>query len=110
MKVGGIHIAALPQADGVNKLRPVAVLAQFRKHGDFLVCGISTQLQSADPDIDVVVDEGADDFRDTGLRQTSVLRLSHLFTIPKDRFRGRIGFLTEQRIHHLRQRLARFLG
>jgi hypothetical protein len=43
MQEGSIILTNLPQADGTFKLRPVLVLRQL-PNTDFLVCGISTQL------------------------------------------------------------------
>ena len=45
MKEGDILITALRQADGTVKDRPVAFLRRMAPFQDFLVCGISTQLQ-----------------------------------------------------------------
>ncbi len=40
MKEGDVVLAALPQADGKSKLRPVLLLRRFPPpHSDFLVCG-----------------------------------------------------------------------
>jgi mRNA interferase MazF len=45
MKEGDVVLAALPQADGKSKLRPVLLLRQLLPpYNDFLVCGISTQI------------------------------------------------------------------
>lgn len=45
MKSGDVALAALPQADGQTKIRPVLLLREMPPHSDGLVCGISTQLQ-----------------------------------------------------------------
>ena len=44
MKEGDVALTPLPQADGQIKNRPVILLRQMPAFGDFLVCGISTQL------------------------------------------------------------------
>jgi hypothetical protein len=44
MTLGDIAISAIPQADGKTKLRPLAVLSEFSRHGDLLVCGITSQI------------------------------------------------------------------
>jgi len=45
MKEWAIALAHVQQADGRFKLRPVLVLRLMPPHGDWLVCGISSQLQ-----------------------------------------------------------------
>jgi len=44
---GDVIVAQLPQADGGAKSRPVLLLKELPGFGDFLVCGISSQLQQA---------------------------------------------------------------
>ena len=44
MKEGDIVLASLPQADGFTKNRPILLLREMHEYGDFLVCGISSQL------------------------------------------------------------------
>jgi mRNA interferase MazF len=41
---GDIALASLPQSDGFIKPRPAVLLRQMPPFGDWLVCGISTQL------------------------------------------------------------------
>lgn len=47
MTEGDVALAALPQADGKTKLRPVIVLRAMPPYGDLLVCGVSTQARHA---------------------------------------------------------------
>src|SRR5438874_1313329 len=44
MKEGDVVLTPLPQADGQVKNRPAIILRAMPPYGDFLVCGISTQL------------------------------------------------------------------
>jgi len=41
---GEIALTPLPQADGQAKLRPAVLLRKVPPFGDWLVCGVSTQL------------------------------------------------------------------
>jgi mRNA interferase MazF len=45
MKQGDIILTPVPQADGKIKNRPALILREMPSYGDFLVCGISTQLR-----------------------------------------------------------------
>jgi mRNA-degrading endonuclease toxin of MazEF toxin-antitoxin module len=44
MKEGDVVLTPLPQADGQIKNRPAIILRGMPPYGDFLVCGVSTQL------------------------------------------------------------------
>lgn len=44
MKEGDIVLVDLPQSAGGSKLRPALILKQLPQYNDFLVCGISTQI------------------------------------------------------------------
>ncbi len=46
---GSICLISIPQADGKQKIRPVLLLKQFPPFNDYLVCGISTQIQQLLP-------------------------------------------------------------
>jgi mRNA interferase MazF len=79
MKEGDVVLAALPQADGKSKLRPVLLLRQLLPpYNDFLVCGISTQIHQQIKDFDELISEKDNDFKDSGIIKESVIRLSFL--------------------------------
>ena len=44
MKEGEVVLTPIPQADGLIKNRPVILLRELPPYKDFLVCGVSTQL------------------------------------------------------------------
>ncbi len=44
MKESDVILATVPQADGRKKNRPAIILRELPPYGDFLVCGVSTQL------------------------------------------------------------------
>ena len=48
MKEGDVVLTSFAQADGAKKNRPALLLCELPPFGDFLVCGISTQLQTND--------------------------------------------------------------
>lgn len=79
---GDIIVAQLPQADGSTKLRPVLLLRQLPGFGDFLVCGISSQIHQAVDRFDIILSKDFDGFNETGLRVPSVVRLTFSFSSP----------------------------
>ena len=44
MKEGDVVLTPIPQADGMIKNRPAIILREMPPYKDFLVCGVSTQL------------------------------------------------------------------
>jgi len=54
MTEADIILTPLPQADGAVKNRPALLLRELPPFGDFLSCGISTQLHQAGPEFDKV--------------------------------------------------------
>jgi mRNA interferase MazF len=109
MKEGEIILASLPQADGSMKLRPVLLLKQLPGYNDFLVCGISTQLHQLIRNFDELVDEKNKDFIQTGLRQSSIIRLGFLAVIPHNKTPGSIGRIDPMLHRNLLERLAKYL-
>ncbi len=106
---GEITLASLPQADGGVKLRPVLLLKQLPGFKDFLVCGISTQLHQLIVGFDELIDTKSNTFTQTGLRQSSIIRLGFLAVLPNQIIAGSIGKI-EAGLHQiLLHRLAKFL-
>ncbi len=106
---GDIALASLPQADGLIKPRPAILLRQMPPFGDWLVCGISTQLQQRVADLDELIELSDPDFADSGLKAPSVIRLGFLTTLPVRRFHGVVGSISHERHRRLLQRLSGYL-
>lgn len=64
MQEGDIAIASIRQSDGAYKPRPILLLRQLPGYGDFLVCGISSQLRQTVPGFDEVLQPDADNRSD----------------------------------------------
>ncbi len=109
MREGEIILANLPQSDGNIKLRPVLLLKQLPGYNDFLVCGISTQLHQLVKNFDELIDENNNNFIQTGLRQSSLIRLGFLAVIPNNMIPGTIGRIDSALHKNLLERLAKYL-
>jgi len=88
MQEGDVVLAPVPQADGKIKHRPAIALREMPRYRDFLVCGVSTQLQQWVEGFDELIDAGDDDFALSGLLQSSVIRLGFLAVLPSVTGRG----------------------
>jgi mRNA interferase MazF len=91
MNEGDIALAPLPQADGQIKNRPVVLLRSLPPFGDFLVCGVSTQLQQRVENFDEVIAPPDKDFASTGLKAASLIRLGFLAVLPDSTFLGKMA-------------------
>lgn len=105
MQEGDIAIASIQQSDGAYKPRPVLLLRQLPGYGDYLVCGISSQLRQTVPGFDEVLQPDADN----RLLVTSVIRLSNLIAIPALDIDRAIGYVPDALHRDLLQRLAKYL-
>jgi mRNA interferase MazF len=110
MNEGDIALAPLPQADGQIKDRPVVLLHRLPPFGDFLVCGISTQLHQRVADFDEVITPGDKEFAASGLKAASLIRLGFLAVLPEAALLGRIGTLSTTCRQRLLANLCRHLN
>ena len=109
MNEGDVLLTPLPQADGAIKDRPALFLCRMPPFGDFLVCGLTTQLHQAAPELDEPIAASDSDFPTSGLKAVSLIRLGYLAVLPRSRFKGRIGNISDARRTRLLGRLSDFL-
>lgn len=74
--------------------------------GDWLVCGVSSQLHQAVPGFDDLVLQEHSDYPTSGLKVPSLIRLGFLAVLPSGRFVGVIGSISTERHLRLLNRLA----
>ena len=96
-------------ADGTFKHRPAIILREMCPFGDLLLCGVSTQLRHEVKDFDEIIALGDDDFTQSGLLKTSLIRLGYLALIPQDRIVGVIGEISKTRHRRLLKNLSAYL-
>jgi mRNA interferase MazF len=105
MTEGDIVLAALQQADGTYKKRPVLVLRIMPRFNDFLICGISTQLHQFIPEFDEMITPNTVN----RLQQASIIRLGFLGVEPQRNIQGKIGSISFDLHTELLNRLANYL-
>lgn len=106
MKAGDIAIYSIQQANGQFKNRPVLLLKEMPPFNDWLVCGISMQLQQEEKGFDHVIHIADPVYVQTGLKASSVIRLGFLDVIPRNSFPGSIGSIDTPLLKLLLKRLA----
>jgi mRNA interferase MazF len=109
MKQGDIILTPVPQADGKLKERPAIILREMPPYGDFLVCGISTQLHQHVKGFDEIISPADEDFKPSGLLSKSLIRLGFLAVLPCSRILGSIGAISSKRHKRLLKTLSDYL-
>ncbi|MBE0434900.1 MAG: type II toxin-antitoxin system PemK/MazF family toxin [Methylomicrobium sp.] len=108
---GCIALTPFPYTDlSGHKMRPVLLLRQVSvPFDDWLVCMVSSQLRQADEGLDELILPTDSDFRLTGLKAPSVLRLSRLAVLEGSLMIGSIGSINDDRLWRIKQRLSTWI-
>jgi mRNA interferase MazF len=109
MKEGDVILSPVPQADGIIKTRPAIILREVPPYKDFLVCGISTQLNQQIHGFDEIIGPDDADFVSSGLNTKSLIRLGFLAVLPRGRIIGSIGSIAPDRHKKLIKTLSDYL-
>ena len=112
IREGQIVLFTFPQTNqGPGRLRPALVLRSLPgPHNDWLICMISTRLHQEVPELDDVVRESAPDFLLTGLKTTSLIRVTRIAIVSADLLHGTVGNLAADRLERIRSRLGRWIS
>lgn len=87
---GKIILIPFPFTDLTTaKLRPALVLYEGKR--DVVVAFISSKLPSESSQMDVIIDRSHPEFKSSGLKATSVIRLDKIATISKTMILGELG-------------------
>ena len=92
-KEGQVVLVAFPHADySKSKLRPALLIKKLPGiHGDWLLCAISTQLHHEIKEFDEVIGKSDQDFKSSGLKDKSLIRISRLAVVNGNLLPGAIG-------------------
>ena len=105
---GQIILFKFPQTDQTGgKLRPALILRQLPGEvNDWLICMISSQLDRKIPDFDELITPNDLDFKKSGLKLSSVIRISRIAVVSSDILLGNLGRIDTQRLVRIKQRLC----
>jgi mRNA interferase MazF len=108
---GQITLFRFPQTDQVpGKLRPALVLRKLPgQYDDWLICMVSSQLSQEIPELDVVIYENDADFEQSGLKISSLIRVSRLAVVGRDILLGSIGNINNERLNTIKNRLSAWI-
>ena len=105
---GQVVLFKFPQTDQApGKLRPALVIRKLPgQYNDCLICMISSQLSQQISDFDEIINETDTDFKTSGLKITSVIRISRLAVVNKAILLGTIGIIGTERLNIIKKRLS----
>ena len=106
---GDVALTPLPQADGRVKKRPPIAQRRMPGFGDWLVRGVSTQLQQEIAGFDDPILADHADYATSGLKSPSLILLGCLAVLPESRLLGVIGIFAPDRHRRLLDRLSAYL-
>ncbi|MEA1951077.1 MAG: type II toxin-antitoxin system PemK/MazF family toxin [Planctomycetota bacterium] len=108
---GKIALFRFPQSNQtVGKLRPALVLRKLPgPYDDWLICMISTQLSQRIEGLDEIIGPEDHDFKDSGLKSSSLFRVSRLAVVEKAIFAGVIGKIPTERLSRIKTSLAHWV-
>ena len=87
---GKIVLIPFPYTDlTAAKLRPALVIFEGKR--DYIVAFITTKMLDVLPEVDVIISAENPEFFESGLKATSVLKLTKISTVQKDLAEGVLG-------------------
>ena len=112
MERGTVVLAVLPFTDlSGRKQRPGVVVSPENRAGqDLLIAFITSYKGEPLLPTDLLISKDDPDFKETGLKLTSVVRLDKLFTLQKGLIIGKLGNLSARLIQKIDEGLRLALG
>ncbi|MBW1940971.1 MAG: type II toxin-antitoxin system PemK/MazF family toxin [Deltaproteobacteria bacterium] len=91
-------------------LSPFLVIRQLPgQYDDWLICMISSQLYQRIPGFDEVITSDDSDFKQSGLKLPSVIRISRIAVVEGNILLGKLGQIDTHRLFLIKQRLSQWL-
>lgn len=112
IREGSVVLVPFPhvEAGTPGKVRPAVVLRRLPgDYGDWLICMVSSRVDQRVEGFDEVVSPGDHDFPESGLKVSSVIRVTRLAVCDGLTPLGSIGHLDESRLSRIRKRLSDWL-
>ncbi len=112
LRKGDLVLVPFPFTDlTAVKVRPAVILTPEPTGPDVVVAYVSSVIpEGVLPASFVLIPSDHPEFRGTGLKQASVIRLDKLMTIARSRIRRRLGYLGALLLAELNSRLKLVLG
>ena len=111
-EAGQVVVFRFPQTDlEEGKLRPALLLGKLPgNYDDWLICMVSSQTRQYIDGFDEIVRENDNDFGESGLKVTSVIRVGRLAVVSGDILIGAIGQVSNERLSKVKRHLSDWLA
>jgi mRNA interferase MazF len=111
VREGQVVLFKFPYTDQMEgKLRPALVVRKVPgPHDDWLICMVSSQLSQGIDGFDEFLSEEDGDFRQSGLKQASVVRIGRLAVVQKTILLGATGDISPERLRRIKGKLSDWL-
>jgi len=111
-KSGQVVVFRFPQTDlEEGKLRPALLLGKLPgEYDDWLICMISSQTRQHITGFDEIVQDSDEDFKQSGLKVTSVIRVGRLAVVSGEILLGAIGEISGERLNRVKNNLSNWLS
>ena len=108
---GQIVLFKFPQTDlTIGKLRPALLIRKLSNgYDDWLAYMISTQRGQEVIGLDETISPNDQDFKQTGLKLESIVRVSRLAVVSEKIMIGKIGKISEERLGRIKRNLASWI-
>jgi len=109
---GHVVLFRIPQADqAIGKLRPALVIRRLPgPYDDWLICMISSQVSRHISGFDEIIEEGTADFKQSGLKTSSVIKIGRLAVVERTILIGTIGSIGSERLNLIKNRLSNWIS
>ena len=110
-KSGQVVVFRFPQTDlEEGKLRPALLLEKLPgEYDDWLICMISSQTRQYITGFDEIVQDSDEDFKQSGLKVTSVIRVGRLAVVSGEILLGAIGEISGDRLSRIKKNPSSWL-
>lgn len=104
---GQVVLIRFPQTDQrTGKLRPALAIRRLPgRHGDWLIAMITSKLAQR-VSVDEIIREADRDFAESGLKKTSLVRVTRLAAVDQKLVVGAIGQISGERIASVKRRIG----
>ncbi len=111
-KAGQVVVFRFPQTDlEEGKLRPALLLGKMPgEYDDWLICMVSSQTRQYISGFDEIVNDSDEDFGESGLKVTSVIRVGRLAVVSGEILLGAIGQISSERLNRVKKHLSDWLS
>ena len=111
-KAGQLVVFRFPQTDLEDgKLRPALLLGKLPgEYDDWLICMVSSQTHQYIEGFDEIMKGSDEDFGESGLKVTSVIRVGRLAVVSGEILLGAIGQISSERLNRVKKHLSDWLS